>query len=339
MRIIDNLYPLIRPLLFKLDPEVAHSLVIKAGGFVKVGNPLFWLLSQGRRSDNPRQLAGLRFPNLIGIAAGCDKNCEAVELFAALGVGHIEIGTVTALPQSGNPRPRIFRFPSECALINRMGFPSAGAAIVAQNLKVVSARLTKLGEFKPIIGINIGKNKEVALEDAPASYLAALKPFRGLYDYCAVNVSSPNTPELRALQEPARLSRLLIALKAECSAPLFVKLSPDLSNTELKEIVEVVVAVGISGIIATNTTVNRDSFSSSTNESGGLSGKPLHKRACSIISQLRQLAPQGFPIIGAGGITDHMSASEILSAGADLLQCYSGLVFRGPSLLTELKKL
>ena len=287
----------------------------------------------------PREVFGLRFPNPVGLAAGFDKNGVAVPALAALGFGFVEIGTVTAHPQPGNPRPRIFRLPEDAALINRMGFNNAGAAAVAARL----ARLPRLGVP---LGISLGKSKVVPLDEAVGDYLAALEPLYPYGDYFAVNISSPNTPGLRALHERDRLDALLAALTVwlrergaaegrSTPKPLLLKVAPDLDDAALEQVVAVACARGVSGLIAVNTTVAREGMGlrapeALLAEAGGLSGWPLLARALEVVARLHALAGERLPIVGCGGIFTSDDARQMLDAGASLVQLYTGFIYEGP---------
>ena len=330
------LYRLIRPLLFQCDAEWIHDLVLRTGVLARpqmaqaVLQSVFGLTHPALKVE----AFGLEFQNPFGLAAGFDKNCQAFELLSALGFGHIELGTVTAVAQDGNSKPRIFRFPREQALINRMGFPSWGAQRVAEELK----RLKRTGRV-PIIGLNIGKSKAVPIDHAIDDYLSSFRTLRGLGDYYVVNVSSPNTPELRKLQEKGRLSELLRALQNENSsgAPLLVKIAPDLAVNELEDVLECCHACGISGIIATNTTLTRDGLSVQTGEAGGLSGRPLAARALDVVTSLCRRSHGTLPVVGVGGIMSGADAVKMFRAGARLVQVYTGFIYNGPAFVRQLK--
>jgi dihydroorotate dehydrogenase len=326
---------LLRPLLFQLDPEVAHGVVLSllavlgAPGLVELTR----LMSGVPASDDSVALGALRLPNRLGIAAGVDKDGTAIPALAALGFGSVEVGTVTPRPQPGNPRPRVFRFPQDRTLINRMGFPSRGMHFVAEQLR--KAR-TRCGTAK--IGINIGKNKETPLEDAASDYVQCFETLSPYADYVAINVSSPNTPELRKLQEPERLTALLgaIAERNQRGVPIFVKLSPDLTAEELDQLIPLLRTSGITGIIATNTTLSREGLREATEEACGLSGPLLHQRSVRCVAAIRQMVGPAFPIIGVGGIHDAASCRTMLAAGADAVQLYTGVVYEGPALARRL---
>lgn len=324
---------LLRPALFQLDPERAHHFAL----FVLRRAPLIpgalaFLRSFAPRPQ-PRTLFGLHFPNPIGLAAGFDKNGVAVPAWEALGFGFVEIGTVTARPQPGNPRPRIFRYPEQSALINRLGFNNEGADVVA-------ARLRRLrdGPHRPSIpiGVNIGKSKTTPLEEALADYLYSFRQLHSVADYIVLNVSSPNTPGLRNLQEQTALVALLRAVTQEnvrlsSPKPILLKIAPDLSDESLVEIVGAVDEFSLAGLIATNTTLDHSGLGSASDQAGGLSGDPLRHRSTSVVRFLR--SQTRLPIIGVGGIADAASAREKFRAGAELIQLYTGFIYRGPGVL------
>jgi dihydroorotate dehydrogenase len=317
----------LRPILFALDPETAHYFAL---AFLRVAGPL---LPKSTDTISPVSAFGLNFRHRIGLAAGLDKNGVALPAWEALGFSFIEIGTVTAQAQPGNPRPRIFRYPEQNALINRLGFNNDGAEVVANRL----AELRDRGGWPGIpVGINIGKSRVTPIERAVGDYLFSFRKVRAQADYVALNVSSPNTPGLRELQEGERLDELLRAINAERGdLPLLVKIAPDLEPAALGEIVSVCEANNISGIIATNTTLDRSTIPH--DEEGGLSGAPLQKKSTAIV---RQIANQTkIPIIGCGGILDAASGREKIEAGAKLLQIYTGFIFRGPKLIHEIASL
>ncbi len=292
-----------------------------------------------------REVFGLRFPNPIGLAAGFDKNAVAVPALAALGFGFVEVGTVTRLPQPGNPRPRLFRIPSDEALINRMGFNNQGAAAVA-------SRLASMPAISVPIGISLGKSKVTPLDQAVGDYLGSLDLLYPWGDYFAVNISSPNTPGLRDLQERDRLDALvasLIARLRESAAtagratakPLLVKVAPDLDDNGLDDVVDVCLARGARGLIAVNTTISRDSLSAWVprdlrEQSGGLSGRPLHARAVEVVRCLHQRAGDRLPIIGSGGVFNGDDARRLFDAGASLIQLYTGFIYEGPTIARDI---
>jgi dihydroorotate dehydrogenase len=285
-------------------------------------------------TPKPVTLFGLKFPNPVGLAAGLDKNGVALPAWAALGFGFVEIGTVTAKAQPGNPKPRIFRLPGQQALINRLGFNNDGADAIAQRL----AALRKSGRWPAVpVGINIGKSKATPLDQATDDYLYSFRVLRDFADYITLNVSSPNTPGLRELQQPEKLSELLFAITKEAgtsSKPLMVKISPDVAGAELKSILAACEANGVSGIIATNTTLDHSAIPQQLDQAGGLSGVPLRDKSTALV---REIAAQcTIPVIASGGIFDADSAREKFQAGAQLIQLYTGFIYRGPQLLREI---
>ena len=322
------LYSTLRPLFFALDPEHAHRLALEAARLAS-GLP-------GRRiAGTPVELMGLRFPNRVGLAAGFDKSAEAVDGLGRLGFGFIEVGTVTARAQGGLPRPRLFRHASASALINRLGFPNDGAAAVAKRLR--------LRHYRGVLGVNIGKNADTPIGGALDDYVACLRALHAVADYVTVNISSPNTAALRDLHAPARLEPLLSGLLHERDRlllgysrrlPLLLKVSPDLDRDAIESVARVAARVRIDGIVATNTTVQRGvGLDASANQSGGLSGAPLHALALETVAALRGLVGPDMPIIGVGGIDSVAKALAMRDAGADLIQIYTGLVYRGPALV------
>src|SRR5262245_55341015 len=324
----------VRPLLFSLDAETAHHLTIRILGRASHFAGALRALSRFQPSSKQKTLFGLNFPNPIGLAAGLDKNGIALPAWAALGFGFIEIGTVTAKAQFGNPKPRIFRSPEQRALINRLGFNNDGADAIARRL----AALRESGRWPSVpVGINIGKSKATPLEQAAADYLYSFRLLREFADYITLNISSPNTPGLRELQEPEKLSDLLFAIDKEAGTvpkPLVVKISPDLSNAELKPILAVCEENGVSGIIATNTTLDHSSIPQQSDQAGGLSGAPLRHKSTALVREI--VAQSASPVIASGGIFDAESAREKFRAGAQLIQLYTGFVYRGPQLLREI---
>lgn len=285
------------------------------------------------REEDSCELMGLRFPNRVGLAAGFDKDARWVEELACLGFGHIEVGTVTPEPQPGNDKPRLFRLKKDRALINRMGFNNLG-------VEQMKRRLQRRKPGGPVIGGNLGKNKWTPNEEAHLDYIRSFHALFDVVDYFTVNVSSPNTPGLRALQDKEPLTRLLNGLQElnrtkPTPKPILLKIAPDLNEAQLDDILEIVASTGISGIIATNTTLSRDGLVSDralTAEAGGLSGAPLTKRSTDVIAYLVQHRNKPFVIIGAGGVDSAETAAEKLLAGADLVQLYTGFIYRGPSL-------
>jgi dihydroorotate dehydrogenase len=333
-------YSSIRSLLFRVDPERMHALTLDALRLTSALPPLFWIVSQFFKAPaKPVNAFGLTFRNPVGLAAGYDKDGRAVRGLAALGFGHIEIGTVTPRPQPGNPSPRVFRLVEDEALINRLGFPGKGAEFVANQLKRSNRR-----EF--IVGVNLGKNKDTALEEAAGDYLTLMQQFMILADYLAINVSSPNTIGLRRLQGRDMLEALLeslargrqaIAAAGAGNAPILVKLAPDLTDEELDDAVGVVLDKRMDGLIVANTTLARQGLRSSLqSESGGLSGSPLTVRSEAVLRQAIKHVNGKIPIISVGGIMSPEDAKRRLDLGAALLQVYTGLIYRGPALVKEI---
>lgn len=333
---MKNLYErLIRPLLFSLDAETAHHLTIALLRGASSVDLALRALSSFQPAPKPKTVFGLNFPNPIGLAAGLDKNGVALPAWAAMGFGFAEIGTVTAKAQPGNPKPRIFRFPEQQALINRLGFNNDGADTVANRLRKLRESGRWPGNCR--IGINIGKSRVTSLEQATDDYLFSFRLLRDFADYVALNVSSPNTPGLRELQEPAALSRLLRAIRDEnriSARPILVKIAPDLSATDLEEIIAVCEESDVAGIIATNTTLDHSSIPPARDQTGGLSGRPLRDKSTALVRAIA--AKSKIPLIASGGICDAESAREKFEAGAQLIQIYTGYVYRGPGLLHEI---
>ncbi len=324
----------VRPLLFSLDAETAHHVTMRLLGQSSQFDVALSALRLFRPTSKATTLFGLTFPNPIGLAAGLDKNGVALPAWAALGFGFIEIGTVTAKAQPGNPKPRIFRLPEQQALINRLGFNNDGADAIAKRLSA----LRESGRWPVVpVGINIGKSRTTPLEQATDDYLYSFRMLRDFADYITLNISSPNTPGLRELQEPEKLSELLYAIGKEARTapkPLVVKISSDMSDTELKAILAVCEENGVSGIIATNTTLDHSSIATQLDQAGGLSGAPLRDKSTALVREIN--ARSTIPVIASGGIFDAESAREKFQAGAALIQLYTGLVYRGPQLLREI---
>ncbi len=329
------LYSLLRPLLFKLDAETSHHLTLAS---LHLGHALGLRGFFGKQADGkPRHVLGLDFPNPVGLAAGLDKNGEYIDALAALGFGFIEVGTVTLRPQPGNPRPRLFRVPQAQAIINRMGFNNHGVDRLIENI-----RRTR---YKGILGINVGKNADTPMENAANDYISCLRKVYPFASYVAINISSPNTPGLRELQQKQELDKLLGALKEEHKklaklfgrhVPLALKISPDVAPQEIGEIAALLLAHKIDAVIATNTTVSRAGIEGLSQESGGVSGAPLNQKSTTVIRQLAAALQGQLPIIGVGGIMSGADALEKLHAGASLVQIYSGLIYHGPKLVSEL---
>ena len=338
------MYKVLKSFLFLLNPEKAHHFTFSLLKFFNVipGFPaLFRLFYCFNRAELEKKVFGLTFKNSIGLAAGMDKDAKVFNEMSNLGFGHIEIGTITPKAQPGNDKPRSFRLSKNDALINRMGFNNEGAKAAAERLKHRKYK-------NMIIGGNIGKNKTTPNEDAVNDYEICFNELFNVVDYFVVNVSSPNTPNLRELQEKEPLTKLLNQLQNINSAkaktkPILLKIAPDLTNTQLDEIIEIVKSTKISGIIATNTTISRDGLNYTKNEieafgAGGLSGKPLSKRSTEIIRYLKLKSNNAFPVIGVGGIHNVNDAIEKLNAGADLIQLYTGFIYEGPGLIKKINK-
>ena len=327
---------LIRPLLFSLDAEAAHHLAIVLLRGASYFDLALRALQSFQPAPKPKTVFGLTFRNPIGLAAGLDKNGVALPAWAALGFGFIEIGTVTAKAQSGNPKPRIFRFPEQEALINRLGFNNEGAAAIAERLRKL--RGGKRWPDVPL-GINIGKSRETPLEETTDDYLYSFRLLREFADYIVLNVSSPNTPGLRELQGREALAQLLGAVREKnqiAPKPVLIKISPDLSSNELNEVIATCEENEAAGIIATNTTLDHSSIPTVLDEAGGLSGAPLREKSTALIRAIS--ARSTIPVIASGGIFDARSAREKFEAGAKLLQIYTGYIYRGPGLLDEIAR-
>lgn len=325
----------VRPALFQLDAETAHNIAISSLRSASSSALLRSLLRRFAPAENPRTLFGIRFPNPIGLAAGFDKNGVALPALAAMGFGFVEIGTVTGRPQPGNPRPRIFRYPEQRALVNRLGFNNDGADLVANRLR----KLREADNWPTIpVGINIGKSKDVSLDQAAADYLHSFRRLQPFADYVVLNVSSPNTPGLRTLQKSELLGSLLDSVQNENRAnrPIVVKFAPDLAEEDIEETVKTCERHRVAAIIATNSTLNHSALPPEKDQTGGLSGEPLRERSTELIRRIS--AATTIPVIGCGGIMDAESAREKFEAGAQLIQVYTGLVYRGPGLLREISE-
>ncbi|WP_201985810.1 quinone-dependent dihydroorotate dehydrogenase [Hymenobacter rubidus] len=335
---------LVKPLLFKLDAERAHHLVfdnLRRAARVPGTPALLRALYDFQNASLERDVFGLKFPNPVGLAAGFDKNAALTDELATLGFGFVEIGTVTPRPQPGNPQPRLFRLPQDEALLNRMGFNNDGAAVVA-------ARLAQRRNRQLIIGGNIGKNKDTPNERAAEDYVACFDALAEVVDYFVVNVSSPNTPGLRQLQEKKPLIELLQQVQARNLGrarprPLLLKIAPDLTDSQLNDILEIARETKLSGLVATNTTISRDGLATDAGYvaslgAGGLSGRPLRARATEVIRYLHHKSDGGLPIIGAGGIHSAADAREKLAAGASLIQLYTGFIYEGPALVSRINR-
>jgi dihydroorotate dehydrogenase len=342
--LLSSLYGLARPFLFGLDAEHAHELTL--AGLARTQNTPLACAYAADRVEDPVTLAGLRFPNRVGLAAGLDKNACCIDAFAAMGFGFVEVGTVTPQPQPGNARPRMFRLPQRDALINRLGFNNEGLDAFLANVR--RARFRTAGAKTPpmLLGLNIGKNAATPIERATDDYLACLDGVYPHADYVTINISSPNTANLRTLQSDEALDALLGALarRRETLAaqhgrrvPLFLKIAPDLDEPQVEVIASALRRHGLEGVVATNTTLARDAVAGlpHAEETGGLSGAPVREASNRVIAQLRAAFGPGFPIIGVGGILSGADARAKLAAGADVVQIYTGLIYRGPALVRE----
>ena len=336
------MYQLFKPFLFLFDPENIHHFVtagLRSANRIWGVKAILKNTYQFEDKLLEREVFGLKFKNPLGLAAGFDKNADLVEELAELGFGFIEIGTVTPLPQPGNEKPRMFRLPADEALINRMGFNNQGVDVVAD-------RLSRINRKGLIIGGNIGKNKNTPNEDAASDYIKCFDRLFDVVDYFVVNVSSPNTPGLRELQEKEPLKNILNTLqqrnrKNDISRPILLKIAPDLTDSQLDDIIDIVRETKIAGVIATNTTVSREGLKSDENlktESGGLSGKPLTARSTEVIRYLSEHSNKAFTIIGVGGIHSPEDAREKINAGAALVQIYTGFIYEGPGLIKRILK-
>ncbi len=342
-------YALARRFLFTLDPEKAHELTLHALERVQ-GTPLQMAVGSCRVND-PVELAGLKFPNRVGLAAGLDKNARCIDGLGAMGFGFVEVGTVTLLPQGGNPKPRMFRLPKAQALINRLGFNNEGLDAFVSNLQRSNLyRRRQSGaptqELPMLLGLNIGKNAATPIEQATQDYLRCLDGVYPYADYIAINISSPNTKNLRALQGDAALDELLGAIAQRRQAlaaehgkrtPLFVKIAPDLDESQVKVIAATLQRHGMDGVIATNTTITREAVQGMAHaeEAGGLSGAPVLEMSNRVITQLRSALGPDFPIIGVGGIMSAEDAVSKIRAGANVVQVYTGLIYQGPDLVKQ----
>lgn len=333
---------LLKPFFFLLPAEKAHYLVFK---LIKIAFkiPGVSLLSgkfNQDQSDLSRTVAGLTFPNPVGLAAGLDKNAHIVDELSMMGFGFIEIGTVTPMPQPGNPTPRLFRLPADEALINRMGFNNEGLEAVVKRLRQRKS--------KTVIGGNIGKNKITPNENAVEDYVKCFQTLYDLVDYFVINVSSPNTPGLRELQEKEPLKRILAAVMAENKQkeqqkPVFLKIAPDLTTSQIDDILEIVEETECAGVVATNTTISRENLTSTSTEveaigAGGVSGKPLRDKSTEIIRYIHKKSKGKIPVIGVGGIMNADDAIEKIKAGASIVQLYTGFIYQGPELVKAIKR-
>lgn len=327
----------VRPVLFMVDPENMHEWAV--AGLKRLASVENQMEPWFTVSDPKLEVEafGLRFRNPVGLAAGFDKNAQLVDVWPALGFGHVEVGTVTAQAQPGNPKPRLFRYPADRAIINRMGFNNDGAIAVAERLRGYQ----QAGTLHRIpIGVNIGKSKVTPMDGAVEDYLFSFNALYEFGDYFTVNVSSPNTPILRQLQEKEALSELLAALAARNrereGKPLLLKIAPDLTWPQIDDVLQVIADQGLSGVIATNTTIGRDGLVTPTDEAGGLSGAPLRERSTAIIRYIARQTEGRLPIVGVGGIFTAADAYEKLDAGATLVQVYTGFIYEGPAMVRDL---
>ncbi len=331
-----TLYSLLRPLLFQLDAELAHDLSLAS---LRLAERLALLkLYPAAPVCQPRSVMGIDFPNPVGLAAGLDKNARVIDGMAALGFGFIEVGTVTPLPQPGNPKPRLFRLPEAQGIVNRFGFNNLGVDQLLRNVEAA--------KFRGVLGINIGKNFATPMENAVDDYLICLRKVYSHASYVTVNISSPNTKNLRALQEKEALSSLLQSLKQEQAqladrhgkyVPVVLKIAPDLSLEQIHEIADLLMAHKMDGVIASNTTLSRDAVQGlkHADQAGGLSGAPVREKSTWVIRELAQRLQGSLPIIGVGGILSGDDALAKMAAGADLVQLYSGLIYQGPGLVHD----
>lgn len=334
-----NTYSLIKPLIFQFDAETTHDLTLKSLKYAEKAGLL--KLYPAAPVCQPRQVMGITFPNAVGLAAGLDKNGAVIDGMAALGFGFIEIGTVTPRPQPGNPKPRLFRVKEAQGIVNRFGFNNLGVDNLIENVKAAN--------YKGVLGINIGKNFDTPNEKAVDDYLICMRKVYAYASYITVNISSPNTKNLRALQEKEALSDLLATLKQEQLklaqthgryVPVALKIAPDLELEQVNEIADLLVTHKIDAVIATNTTLARDMVQGleNANETGGLSGAPVREKSTLVIQQLSQRLQGALPIIGVGGILSGADAVEKIAAGASLVQVYSGLIYKGPKLIHDICK-
>lgn len=334
-----NTYSLLKPLIFQMDAEAAHDLTLKSLKYAEKSGLL--KLYPNAPVCQPRQLMGITFPNAVGLAAGLDKNGAVIDGMAALGFGFIEIGTITPRPQPGNPKPRLFRVKEAQGIVNRFGFNNLGVDHLIENVKAAN--------YKGVLGINIGKNFDTPNERAVDDYLICMRKVYAYASYITVNISSPNTKNLRALQEKEALSDLLATLKQEQLilaqthgryVPIALKIAPDLALEQVNEIADLLVLHKIDAVIATNTTLARDMVQGmqNANETGGLSGAPVREKSTLVIQQLSKRLQGALPIIGVGGILSGADAVEKIAAGASLVQVYSGLIYKGPKLVHDICK-
>lgn len=343
---LSGLYGLARPFLFSMDAEAAHELTLD--NLARTQNTPLACLYASTRVNDPVTLAGLRFPNRVGLAAGLDKNARCIDAFAAMGFGFVEVGTVTPRAQPGNPKPRMFRLPAADALINRLGFNNEGLHAFVANVQRARFRqqAQARGQAPMLLGLNIGKNADTPIERAVDDYQLGLRGVYAHADYVTINISSPNTANLRSLQSDAALDALLGALKEAHGrlaqthgrhVPMFLKIAPDLDEAQVGVIAATLLRQGMDGVIAANTTLAREAVAGlpHAQEAGGLSGAPVREASNRVIAQLRAALGPDFPIIGVGGICSAADAQAKREAGADVVQIYTGLIYRGPALVQE----
>ncbi|MGY4515658.1 quinone-dependent dihydroorotate dehydrogenase [Lysobacter sp. HA18] len=333
------MYGLLRPLLFRLDAETAHGIGLRGLDALEQAGLLGLVARRPEQSPYPVNVFGLDFPNPVGLAAGLDKNGEHIDALFGLGFGFVEVGTVTPRPQAGNPKPRMFRLPQHRGIVNRLGFNNLGVDALVRNVEALRSR-------RGILGINIGKNKDTPNESAQDDYLHCLERVYPLADYITINISSPNTAGLRELQEEQQLRRLIGTLRDEQErlgakhgkrVPMLVKVAPDLSDDDIEAAARVLADLQVDGVIATNTTISREGVEDSPHaeQTGGLSGAPLMPQATYVLRRLRTRMPESIPLMGVGGILSGADAVAKMAAGASLVQCYTGFIYRGPILVRE----
>lgn len=336
---INLFYPLIRSILFQMDAEKTHDLTLTWLKWIE--KSIFRGLLVQPMVDDPVEIFGIKFPNRIGLAAGLDKNGSCIDAFAALGFGHIEIGTVTPRAQIGNPKPRLFRLPKAKGLINRFGFNNLGVDNLIENVKS--------SKFKGVLGINIGKNFDTPVEKATQDYLICLEKVYPYASYITVNISSPNTANLRQLQFGEALEELINAINQRQlelteqynrRVPVLIKIAPDLNDDEIEQLAQTFTKLNVDGVIATNTTSSRDGVQDlkHSSEQGGLSGLPVFNQSTHVLARLNKLSHSKFPIIGVGGICDERGALDKMEAGACLVQIYSGFIYQGPGLIKNIAR-
>ncbi len=332
-----NLWNLMRPLLFKMDAEQAHRWTLeKIDDYPDLINNFLRITSYLPTPDQAVEVAGLRFASPIGLAAGLDKDGEGIPVWESVGFGFVEVGTVTAHPQQGNPQPRLFRLADEEGIINRMGFNNLGSEALMH--RIIALRELNMWPSIPV-GANVGKSKITPLEDAGNDYRTSISRLQGLVDYFTVNVSSPNTPGLRDLQSAENLKKLLdVALPAAENTPVFVKFAPDMNANDLQEAIDAVIEMGVSGIIGTNTTNSRPFGTDRYGETGGLSGDPLWSLAREQIQYILQVVDGRVPVIGVGGVNSPERAQTLLNMGCAAVQLYSALIYKGPWLISEMNR-